>query len=133
MKKIHFPQFVILLTFIFAAFLVSCSKERAALPPTASEATENVSTERIANWGSITGMIWPAKTDVKISVDNAYYSIREYYFLKDGSFRVDRIPPGIYTVTIIDFKRSNQYIIPEVKVAVGQVTNMGVIKLDIKK
>ncbi|MDP4264085.1 MAG: hypothetical protein Q8941_16275 [Bacteroidota bacterium] len=139
MKKIFFFHSVILLTFILSILLMSCSKEKTVLSPPAGAATVTVSAERLItqSWGSITGMILPLGSSVKIGISGTDFSSTEVYYIRDGRFRIDGIPPGIYKISITnlttplisDLTASPEYIIPSVKVGAGTLIDIGMIKL----
>ena len=86
-------------------------------------------------------MILPLRTQVNIAIFNDKLTIKEFYYAKDGQFRIDRIPPGIYTLVITYLRPSDdpvpvvtpfepvEYPITDIKVVPGRVTDIGTIKL----
>ncbi|HEY6504316.1 MAG TPA: hypothetical protein VIZ28_10105 [Chitinophagaceae bacterium] len=126
MKKYFFFQPAILLFFILSIILFSCAKEKIVSNPANNEdAVTNSSAERVAKWGSVTGIIMPARTEVKIRVYDRYFSSDTYHYTRDGHFRVDRLPAGIYTLEVLNIATLVVVEIPEVKVQWGNVTDIG--------
>ena len=136
MKK-FFSLLVILLASVFAILLVSCSKEKSIMPqPPAKALSVDNSSMRIGNWGSVTGMILPLKTNVTIQIFNDKFSVKDFYYTKDGSFRLDRIPPGIYAIRITYPKATEypttefsatetaEYMMKDVEVEAGMLINV---------
>jgi hypothetical protein len=144
MKKNLISLHVIFLTIILGITFSGCSKEKIVIPQTTDEALfiDN-STARTGNWGSVTGLILPLNKEVAIYVFNSNFSTGNFYYTKDGSFRVDRIPTGIYSVAIRYYQTSGfpesdlptgpgkmlEYLINDVKVGHGTIIDLGVIKL----
>ena len=132
MKKSYLLYSATLLTLVISIFATSCSKNKGQfvatneVPLTKSVATD----QRIGKWGSVTGMILPLQSKVKILLNGKNITPPDLYFNRDGSFRIDRIPAGIYTITIIDMSSDKEYIIPDIKISPAIVTDLGIIKLD---
>jgi len=141
MKKFIFLPALLLPSFLIF-LLVGCSKDKSALSPSNNDAisAENTST-RFGNWGFVTGMILPLRAEVSIATFNDKITIKEFYYTKDGQFRVDRIPPGIYTIVITYLRPGDnpetgitpneiaEYTVTDIKVTAGRVTDIGIIKL----
>jgi hypothetical protein len=134
MKKILFLHPLLFLVIVLSFSLFSCTKQKPELPLSTGNATANISSERVGNWGSVTGMILPLRainivSNVSIKIYNRYFSSTDFYYTRDGSFKFDRIPQGVYAVIIVDLATSIEYTIPFVRVRAGNLTNLGVIKL----
>ncbi|HEY6504311.1 MAG TPA: hypothetical protein VIZ28_10080 [Chitinophagaceae bacterium] len=144
MKKLFFLP-VILLISVLTIMFFSCTKEEIAPLQTTDEAAINNSSDRVM-WkgGSVTGLILPLGSEVGIQVTNDKFSAKEYYYTKDGHFRFDRIPGGIYSVVITYFREPDypvtdfsiagageltEYIIFDIKVGAGKLTDLGIINL----
>ena len=125
MKKFFIFPPAVLLTCLLVTALSGCSKEKIMKGPVSKEPTaDNSSAGRIANRGSVTGLVLPGKTEVKIGIYNQNFSSTEFYYTKDGRFRFDGIPPGVYTVVVVDIATSASYEVTEVKVVPGMVTDI---------
>src|SRR6185503_12006185 len=140
MKKFIFLPALLLPSFLIF-LLVGCSKDKSALSPSNNDAlsAEN-SSARFGNWGFVTGVILPLRAEVNIAIFNDKITIKEFYYTKDGQFRVDRIPPGIYTIVITYLRPGDnpetgitpneiaEYTVTDIKVTAGRVTDIGIIK-----
>lgn len=129
MKKEILLQPVLLLT-VIVFFLISCSKDEISPGNPTNKGIVQDNETRMLNRGSVTGYIWPALYKVSITVHNKDFSSDKYYYGKDGRFRLDRIPPGLYNVTVAKLGTSSTYEISKVYVEAGRVTDVGKIIIE---
>lgn len=130
MKKNFFFLPVILLTFILAITLFSCSKENIVSNPLSNELIPvSNSAGRISKWGSVTGLVLPGKAAVKIGIYNSDFFSEAFYYTRDGRFRFDGIPAGVYTVVVVDIATSARYEVTDVKVMPGKVTEIRTVAI----
>lgn len=125
MKKYFSFHRVILLLSIIAATLFGCSKDKTIMNPVNENNIVSNSAERVRRAGSVTGIILPTRIEVKIRIYNRYFSSDSYYYTRDGKFRFDGIPAGLYTMEITQMMTAAVVEIPEVKVQWEMVTDIG--------
>lgn len=108
--------------------LFSCSKEKVLMQPVVDNTAPNGnSADRLMRGGSVTGYILPERASVKISVYNRLFTSADYYYTRDGHFRFDGLPEGLYTVRIQNTETLSIVEVPVVKVKRGMITDIGVI------
>ena len=154
MKRNFVNQLLIASTFIVSNLVSSCSKDKSELPSAnhqtsasnnsfTSSSANNDNTSRIGNWGSVTGTVFPRNTVMNITITNSDFTSDQYYFLKDGLFRLDHIPPGMYKLIITYHSGASvnvtsnptpqdevfEYVVTGVKVAAGMTYEIGNIVL----
>ncbi len=123
MKKYFFFQPIILLICIL---LFSCSKEKVLMQPSADNTLSGRnSADRVIARGSVTGYILPERASVKITVYNRDFTSISYYYTKDGRFRFDGLPEGIFTIMVLNTETATTTEIPSVKVKYGMITDIG--------
>jgi hypothetical protein len=131
MKKNYFFLTIILLTCSISIFFISCSKRKNELPAPANEptATAGIPVQRIGNRGSVAGVVLPLRSLVKIAVYDDNFKSYDFYYHRDLSFQMDRIPSGIYTLMVLDLLTGKEYFIAGIKISTGVVTDVGIISL----
>lgn len=121
--------------------LLSCSKDRdltqqpGAIPDNAANA-KFIAPPKYT--GSLMLMVLTPRSnpafittspDPVITITNDGFTSKDFYLLKDGYSRIDKVPAGIYTIFINAYGCAGMTI-NDVKIANGFVTNLGTIKLE---
>jgi hypothetical protein len=131
MKKNLFFLSVILFVFISATALFSCSKEKVV--PVPAPADKGILIDNIAErrgpvrGGSVSGVLLPENAVVKIAISNGNFYSDAFYYTRPGNFRIDYIPDGMYMLSVKNTATFAVYIIEQVKVKTGVITNIGSI------
>jgi hypothetical protein len=144
MKRIPLHPALVLFVISASLFLSSCSKD-AVISPAQPDPTsmQDVSALRLGNWGAVTGTIVPLKGIVRIEITDGNFKSSEFYLTKDGKFRVDNVPPGVYRLIIyyqrqvnvvIDTPVTNPYetfthTVSGIRVSASETTDVGYVFL----